>query len=108
MTLNLRTLITQVNDTSMLVASSSQELSASAQETNCAGEHSVNVTIELADGANVQLQNLEGSYQAVQDMSRFISEIASSAGIALNHANHQYRSTDNKRLNNNIIGPLLN
>ncbi|ULO07843.1 methyl-accepting chemotaxis protein [Paenibacillus sp. 19GGS1-52] len=87
MTLNLRTLITQVNDTSMLVASSSQELSASAQETNRAGEHSVNVTIELADGANVQLQNLEGSYQAVQDMSRFISEIASSAGIALNHAN---------------------
>lgn len=87
MTLNLRTLITQVNDTSMLVASSSQELSASAQETNRAGEHSVNVTIELADGANVQLQNLEGSYQAVQDMSRFISEIASSAGIALNDAN---------------------
>ncbi|MRN54170.1 methyl-accepting chemotaxis protein [Paenibacillus monticola] len=87
MTLNLRTLITQVNDTSMLVASSSQELSASAQETNRAGEHSVNVTIELADGANVQLQNLEGSYQAVQDMSRFISEIASSAGIALSHAN---------------------
>lgn len=86
MTLNLRNLITQVNDTSMLVASSSQELSASAQETNRAGEHSVNVTIELADGANTQLQNLEGSYKAVQDMSRFIAEIAGNADSAMSNA----------------------
>ncbi|WP_348624851.1 methyl-accepting chemotaxis protein [Paenibacillus peoriae] len=86
MTMNLRSLITQVNDTSMLVASSSQELSASAQATNRAGEHSVNVTIELADGAHTQLENLEGSYKAVQDMSRFISDIAGNADIAMNKA----------------------
>ncbi|MGP0578792.1 methyl-accepting chemotaxis protein [Paenibacillus peoriae] len=86
MTMNLRNLITQVNDTSMLVASSSQELSASAQATNRAGEHSVNVTIELADGAHTQLENLEGSYKAVQDMSRFISDIAGNADIAMNKA----------------------
>ncbi|WP_149094953.1 methyl-accepting chemotaxis protein [Paenibacillus terrae] len=86
MTMNLRNLITQVNHTSMLVASSSQELSASAQATNRAGEHSVNVTIELADGAHTQLQNLEGSYKAVQDMSRFISNIAGNADIAMNKA----------------------
>ncbi|AIQ71456.1 methyl-accepting chemotaxis protein [Paenibacillus graminis] len=82
MTLNLRDIITQVNDTSMLVASSSQELTASAQETNRAGEHSANVTIELAEGAGTQLKDLEGSYQAVQDMSRFISEIAGNADSA--------------------------
>ncbi|POR29891.1 MULTISPECIES: methyl-accepting chemotaxis protein [Paenibacillus] len=86
MTMNLRNLITQVNDTSMLVASSSQELSASAQATNRAGEQSVNVTIELADGAHTQLQNLEGSYKAIQDMSRFISDIAGNADIAMNKA----------------------
>ncbi|AET60044.1 methyl-accepting chemotaxis protein [Paenibacillus terrae HPL-003] len=86
MTMNLRNLITQVNHTSVLVASSSQELSASAQATNRAGEQSVNVTIELADGAHTQLQNLEGSYKAVQDMSRFISDIASNADIAMNKA----------------------
>ncbi|MBP1175534.1 methyl-accepting chemotaxis protein [Paenibacillus sp. PvR133] len=86
MTMNLRNLITQVNDTSMLVASSSQELSASAQATNRAGEHSVNVTIELVDGAHTQLQNLEGSYKAIQDMSRFISDIAGNADIAMNKA----------------------
>lgn len=86
MTTSLRNLITQVNDTSMLVASSSQELSASAQETNRAGEHSVNVTIELADGANTQLRNLEGSYRSVQEMSRFITEIAGNADSAMNTA----------------------
>ncbi|WP_342563426.1 methyl-accepting chemotaxis protein [Paenibacillus sp. FSL R7-0345] len=86
MTTSLRNLITQVNDTSMLVASSSQELSASAQETNRAGEHSVNVTIDLADGANTQLRNLEGSYRSVQEMSRFITEIASNADSAMNTA----------------------
>ncbi|WP_277506103.1 MULTISPECIES: methyl-accepting chemotaxis protein [unclassified Paenibacillus] len=86
MTASLRNLITQVNDTSMLVASSSQELSASAQETNRAGEHSVNVTIDLADGANTQLRNLEGSYRSVQEMSRFITEIASTADSAMNTA----------------------
>ncbi|WP_042202442.1 methyl-accepting chemotaxis protein [Paenibacillus camerounensis] len=86
MTTSLRNLITQVNDTSMLVASSSQELSASAQETNRAGEHSVNVTIDLADGANTQLRNLEGSYRSVQEMSRFITEIAGNADSAMNTA----------------------
>lgn len=86
MTANLRNLITQVNDTSMLVASSSQELSASAQETNRAGEHSVNVTMDLADGANTQLRNLEGSYRSVQEMSRFITEIASNADSAMDTA----------------------
>ncbi|MGG4220443.1 methyl-accepting chemotaxis protein [Paenibacillus jamilae] len=86
MTMNLRNLITQVNDTSILVASSSQELSASAQATNRAGEHSMNVTIELADGVHTQLQNLEESYQAVQDISRFISDIAGNADNARNKA----------------------
>ncbi|WP_379130131.1 methyl-accepting chemotaxis protein [Paenibacillus sp. sgz500958] len=86
MTKSLRNLITEVNDTSIQVASSSQELSASAQETNRAGEHSVNITIELADGSQTQLRNLEGSYQAVQSMSRFISEIADNADSAMNHA----------------------
>ncbi|BCG61457.1 methyl-accepting chemotaxis protein [Paenibacillus sp. URB8-2] len=83
---NLSRLITEVNDTSLQVASSSQELSASAQETNRSGEHTVNVTIELAEGAQVQLRHLESSYQAVQEMSGFIAEIALNADQAMNDA----------------------
>ncbi|MFD5021635.1 methyl-accepting chemotaxis protein [Paenibacillus sp. NPDC058367] len=86
MTQSLRMLITEVNETSMQVASSSEELSASAQETNRAGEYSVNVSIELADGANTQLQNLEGGYKSVQDLSHFITEIAGNADNAMNNA----------------------
>ncbi|MBT2291264.1 methyl-accepting chemotaxis protein [Paenibacillus albidus] len=86
MTLNLRSLIAQVNDTSMLVASSSQQLSASAEETNRAGEHSVQVMLTLADGAQNQLQDLEGGYKALQDMSQFITSIADHADKAMNDA----------------------
>ncbi|WP_340397511.1 methyl-accepting chemotaxis protein [Paenibacillus sp. FSL E2-0202] len=86
MTQSLRLLITEVNETSMQVASSSEELSASAQETNRAGEYSVNVTIELADTANSQLQNMEGEYKSVQDLSHFITEIAGNADNAMNNA----------------------
>lgn len=86
MTQSLRLLITEVNETSMQVASSSEELSASAQETNRAYEYSVNVTIELADTANSQLQNMEGEYKSVQDLSRFITEIAGNADNAMNNA----------------------
>lgn len=86
MTQNLRMLITEVNETSMQVASSSEELSASAQETNRAGEYSVNVTMELADGANSQLLNLEGGYKSVRDLSHFITEIAGNADNAMNNA----------------------
>ncbi|WP_410512714.1 methyl-accepting chemotaxis protein [Paenibacillus sp. BR2-3] len=86
MTLNLRKLIREVNDTSLQVASSSEQLSSSAQETNRAGEHSVNISIELAEGSQTQLQNLEGSYQAVQNMSDFITQIAGNADNAMNNA----------------------
>lgn len=86
MTHNLRLLITEVNDTSHQVAASSAELTASAQETNRAGEHNTTITLELSDGASAQLHHLEGGYQAVQDMSRLISEIAKMADTALTHS----------------------
>ncbi|WP_310551062.1 methyl-accepting chemotaxis protein [Paenibacillus glufosinatiresistens] len=94
MTLNLRSLITEVNDTSMQVASSSQELSASAQETNRAGEHTVNITMDLAEGAQLQLSNLESSYRSVQEVSRFIEEIAKNTEEAMQYAS---RGTEQAR-----------
>jgi methyl-accepting chemotaxis protein len=86
MTQSLHMLITEVNETSVQVASSSEELSASAHETNRSGEYSVNVSIELADGANTQLQNLEGGFKSLQDLSRFITEIAGNADHAMDNA----------------------
>lgn len=79
MTENLRQLIAEINDTSMQVASSSQELSASAEQTGKASEQSVLVTQELAEGADSQLQSLEQSSRALQEMSTFIGQITAAA-----------------------------
>ncbi|WP_410771737.1 methyl-accepting chemotaxis protein [Fontibacillus sp. BL9] len=75
MTISLRQLITEVNETSMQVASSSQELSASAEQTGKASEQTVYITQELAGGAEKQLQSLEESSAALQEMSSFIGRI---------------------------------
>lgn len=79
MTASLRQLITEVNETSLQVASSSQELSASAEQTGQASEQTVMITQEMAEGAEKQLQSLEQSSIALQEMSTFISQIAQTA-----------------------------
>lgn len=42
--------------------------------------------LNLPNGANTQLQNLEGGYKSVQDLSHFITEIAGNADNAMNNA----------------------
>ncbi|WP_059051222.1 methyl-accepting chemotaxis protein [Paenibacillus senegalimassiliensis] len=76
---SLRELITEVNDTSMQVASSSEQLSASAEQTGTASEHSVNISQALAQGAELQLQNLESGSMALHEMSSRIGHIAQHA-----------------------------
>lgn len=73
---SLRQLITEVNDTSMQVASSSQELSASAQQTGKASEQTVGITLSLAEGAELQQQNLESGSAMLRAMSEQIKHIA--------------------------------
>ncbi|MGP0584111.1 methyl-accepting chemotaxis protein [Paenibacillus timonensis] len=73
---SLRQLITEVNDTSMQVASSSQELSASAQQTGKASEQTVGITVSLAQGAELQQQNLESGSAMLRAMSEQIEHIA--------------------------------
>ncbi len=79
MTVHLRQLISEVNETSMQVASSSQELSASAEQTGKASEQTVYITQELAEGAEKQLHSLEQSSTTLQEMSAFISRIVDTA-----------------------------
>lgn len=105
MTASLRDIITEVNETSMQVAAASQELSASAQETNRAGEHSVNITIDLAEGAQVQLRKLESGYRSLQDMTRFIGEISDNAGRARSAAD---ANADQARLGRNAMDSTAN
>lgn len=73
---SLRELITEVNGTSMHVASSSEQLSASAQQIGKAGEHAAEITQSLADGSERQLTNLETGATMLHDMSERIGQIA--------------------------------
>lgn len=87
MTTNLRSLITEVNETSQQVSASSEQLSASAEETGQAGEQTVHIIQDLADGAEIQLQSLESSSSALQGMSSFIEQIVSKVDSVSNEAN---------------------
>lgn len=87
MTASLRQLIAEVNDTSMQVAASSQQLSASAEETGQAGEQTVHIIQDLADGAETQLQSLENSSTALQEMSDFIDQIVGKVDSVSSGAN---------------------
>lgn len=75
MTSKLRQLITEANDMSLLVASSSQQLSASVEQTGKASEHTADISQKLAEGAEIQLHNLEQSSRAIQEMADFLQRI---------------------------------
>lgn len=77
---NLRKLIQEVGETSVQVASSAQELSASAEESGKAGGQTVEITAGLQTGAEQQLSSLKESSFALQEMSDFIREMTENGG----------------------------
>lgn len=77
---NLRQLIQEVSETSVQVASSAQELSASAEESGKAGGQTVEITTGLQSGSERQLSSLKDSSTALQEMSDFINEMAINGG----------------------------
>ncbi|MGF7048863.1 methyl-accepting chemotaxis protein [Paenibacillus sp. DS2015] len=83
MTSSLQNLICEVNDTSHQVASSSEQLSASSKQTEEAGQQTLSIILEMADGAEKQLERLESSSHKMTEMSQFISEISVSTEHAL-------------------------
>lgn len=83
MTSNLKNLISEVNDTSLQVASSSEELSASSKQTEEAGQQTVSIILEMADGAEKQLERLEANSHKMTEMSQFLSEISVNTEHAL-------------------------
>ncbi|MDF2923064.1 MAG: chemotaxis protein [Paenibacillaceae bacterium] len=80
MTANLRKLIQEVNQTSVLVAASSQELTASAEQTGKASEQIALVSQDLAAGADKQLKSLEDTSEVIGRMSEAAQRIAANAG----------------------------
>ncbi|HEU4964351.1 MAG TPA: methyl-accepting chemotaxis protein [Bacilli bacterium] len=76
MVLNLREVIERVNETSIQVASSSEELSASTDQTARATEQITETIQEVALGAESQVNGANDSATAMEEMTQGIQRIA--------------------------------
>lgn len=73
---NMKELITKANDTSQLVAASSEQLTASAEETKKA-TNEVTVSIqEVAAGAENQLLSVERTNDSIHEMDKLIQRVS--------------------------------
>lgn len=79
---SLRSVISEVNETSYQLAASSDELSASSGQTSTATEHIISIIEKMAIGAKEQVQKVEGSVQTIHEVSININSIATSAQTA--------------------------
>lgn len=75
----VRSIIETVGETSHQVASSSQELSASADESKKASEYISTTIQELAVGSDQQVESVENSRTVIMGMTEFAGRISSNA-----------------------------
>ena len=79
MTARLRSLVGQISTSSEHVASASEELTASAEQSSQASEAVTIIIQEVSAHAEMQSQNVNESVQAMNEVSAGIQQIASSA-----------------------------
>ncbi|CAM4512176.1 methyl-accepting chemotaxis protein [Paenibacillus endophyticus] len=89
MVVQLRTLVHEVGHSVDQVASSSEELMASGEQTSQASEHIAYTIQKVADGAEKQSTSAEQSYQVIHDMSASVQQIA----VSTEQASHSARRT---------------
>ncbi|NEW09742.1 methyl-accepting chemotaxis protein [Paenibacillus sp. SYP-B3998] len=73
---NVRDILHQIKDASLLVADSSKELLAHAEQTSQASIEVVEVMQKVASGADIQVQNYEDTHTAMTEMSIGVQRIA--------------------------------
>jgi methyl-accepting chemotaxis protein len=79
---SLRTVLTEVGESSSQLAASAEQLSASAEQTSKATEHIADAAQQMADGANEQVHTVEGSAQRIHEVSANIQQITVSSQSA--------------------------
>lgn len=87
MAANLRDVINQVSIDSQQVASSAEELAASADSMNNASEHISNTIQEMAVGTDKQVKEVEETNRTVQGMQQYVKQIFSNSNIVAEKAN---------------------
>ncbi|WP_047151438.1 methyl-accepting chemotaxis protein [Aneurinibacillus tyrosinisolvens] len=84
---NLSDLIRKVNDTSVQVAASSEELTASAEQSVKATELIATSIEQVASGTETQTENTEQSARAMEEMSKGIQRIAENCFVVSEASN---------------------
>ncbi|MBS4161835.1 methyl-accepting chemotaxis protein, partial [Klebsiella pneumoniae] len=82
----VRSIIETVGETSHQVAASSQQLSASAEESTKASEYISTTIQELASGSEQQAESVESSRTVIKGMTEFAGRISSNAEQAASTA----------------------
>ncbi|MFD1735087.1 methyl-accepting chemotaxis protein [Bacillus salitolerans] len=90
---NLRSVITQVIDSSSQVAASSEQLNASAQESNSATEQISYLIQENAEGIETQLAQFNGVQSSINEMSQGIEQITMNSESMLDTTEHSNQLT---------------
>lgn len=73
---DLNKTITTVSESSEQVAASSEQLTASAQQSTSAAESMSNLAQEAAEGAEVQLNNIDDVSNSIEEMTRGLEQIS--------------------------------
>jgi methyl-accepting chemotaxis protein len=86
MTQHLHDVIGAVGTTASLLAASSKELSASAEQTNQASEEIAATIQNVAEGADTQMQSAERIGQSVQEITTIADQVVSSGHLTFEAA----------------------
>ncbi|TYR79766.1 HAMP domain-containing protein [Priestia megaterium] len=100
MTRQMQTVIKKVNETGEMVASSSQQLTASAEETKTAANEVTVSMQEVASGAENQLTSIEQTENAMVEMAKLLEKMTSQSAKVLKEMNQtsQEASTGSESL----------
>lgn len=87
MVVNLRQLVSEVQDSSAKVSATAQEMSASSEEMTSASNQIADTVSEISKGAQSQASKTEEVSRAMNDMTQTVQEVASNAQKAAEGAN---------------------
>ncbi|KGE20946.1 methyl-accepting chemotaxis protein [Paenibacillus wynnii] len=84
----LNTMMAKVSEHSLHVASTSEELTASAEQTSTVAEDIANTIQEVAAGAETQLQGTQESARSLEELAMGIQRISESSAILYDASNN--------------------
>lgn len=104
---DLRTVVSQIQESSTSVASSSEELAASASESTTAAEHVSRMTQESAEGIEQQLLHYRALSDLISDMNNDIHKVVNNSEEMLSLTNKTSALTEEgEKYIDNVVGQM--